>query len=586
MIQDAVVHWFRQIHLFSGLSEEEARAVLAHCVREEYEAGQVFLRRGDWDEHLYLVYEGEVSLWVYSSEGEPFGVGRCISGDYFNVEAAVWGGQAEIYARALRPCVVYKVPPSVLEFVKEKDPDVEPLLRLVARARERGRIRRPLWLKPHELLTLYERPHKMALVYQMGGPLMMGWLGVAFWAWWLFMPNFEVLIWVGAAVILAAFLWAVYLVLEWRNDVSVVTSLRAAYVERVILVYESRQEIPLHMVVAHEVYTSFFDRVWGMGDVIVRTQGPSLRLPHVPYPEAWDRVLTDYRKRHLRKRYVEEEERVERALRERLELPVPEPPKPAPAPELRERPQPMPWWQGLWHALFGARIEEGSIITYRKHWYFLLQSGCLPILGTLATLVFAVLHWLGFLSVFSVSTVTILTGLAFIFAFILFLWSYWEWRNDYYQVTDTQVVDFKKIVFGPEQRHTAPLTEIRSVDYEHPGFLARLLNFGNVYIYTGGDEPLIFQDIANPAQAQYDIFLRLDQLQRQRDMEQWARERQRFIEWLATYHKLAREAFQSPTSSPSASPPPSKMDSREEAPPEPEDKEPPVWTPPPFAPGS
>lgn len=586
MNQDAVVHWLRQIHLFSGLSEDEARTVLTHSIREEYEAGRVFLRRGDWDDHLYVVYEGEVSLWVYNDRGERQGLGRCISGDYFNVEAAVWGGEAEVYARALRPCVVYKIPRAVLEYVKERDPKVVPLLELVARARERGRVRRPVWLKPHELLTLYERPHKMALVYQMGAPLMVAWLGVAFWAWWLFMPAFEVLIWAGATVILGAFLWAIYLVLEWRNDVSVVTSLRVAYVERVVLVYESRQEIPLHMIVAHEVYTSFLDRVWGMGDVIVRTQGPSLRLPHVPKPEAWDRVLTDYRKRHLRRRYVEEEERVERALRERLELPLPEPPKPAPAPELEERAQPLPWWVALWHTLFGARVEEGSIITYRKHWYFLLQGGCFPILASVAALVVALLHWVGVWKIFSLSTVTILAGLTWIFAFILFLLAYWEWRNDYYQITDTQLVDFKKIILGPEQRHTAPLTEIRSVDYEHPGFLARLLNFGNVYIYTGGDEPLVFQDIANPAQAQYDIFLRLDHLQRRREMDQWARERQRFIEWLATYHKLAQEAFRPPpASSSSAKPGPSSppLKPTSESPPDTEEESP--WGTPPFPPG-
>jgi len=235
---------------------------------------------------------------------------------------------------------------------------------------------------------------------------------------------------------------------------------------------------------------------------------------------------------------------------------------------------------------FGARVEEGSIITYRKHWYFLLQGGCFPILASVAALMVALLHWVGVWKIFSLSTVTILAGLTWIFAFILFLLAYWEWRNDYYQITDTQLVDFKKIILGPEQRHTAPLTEIRSVDYEHPGFLARLLNFGNVYIYTGGDEPLVFQDIANPAQAQYDIFLRLDHLQRRREMDQWARERQRFIEWLATYHKLAREAFRPPSGpSPSGSSSPSRGQEHPSAPSSESEEEPPWAVPPPFPPG-
>ena len=550
MNQETLLHWFRQIHLFSFLSEGEAQEALEACEFLEFEPGEFILSKGDLDDHLYLVYEGEVSLFVRKGE-ERFGVGRCGTGDYFNVEAAIWGPPAEIYARALRPCTVYRMPRSVLTALQVRHPAMRALLNLIVRARRRGRVLRPPWMKPHELLTLYERPHFAWLLFRLWGPFALLAGAASFLLLWLFFPEMEILLWSLAGMLgLLGMGWMAYLILEWRNDAAVVTSLRAMFIGRVVLVYESRQEIPLPMIVAVEVYTSFLDRVLGTGDVIVRTEGPSLRMEKVPSPYLWERVLKDYQTRHQRQRYREEEERVQRALRERLQLPTPPEPPKVEAPELEEQVAQPAWWKVLWNAWFGSRVEEGSIVTYRKHWYFLLESVWLPLLGFVGLMVVWAVHLLGIWKVFSWVTLTYMTVLIAVFLFLVFLWFYIEWHNDYYQITDSQVVDYKKIVLGPEQRHTAPLLEIRSLDYEHPGLLARLLDFGNVYIYTGGDKPLVFRHVANPAQAQYDIFLRMEQLRRRKAMEAWQKERERFIEWLAAYHTLAKEAFTPPSLSP------------------------------------
>lgn len=578
MNQDDLLHWFHQIHLFTFLSEDEAQEALEACERMEFEPGEIILGPGDWDQHLYLVYEGEVSLFLRDVEGQPVGLGRCGTGDYFNVEAAVWGGETEIYARALRPCTVYRMPREIFVDLQKQHPDMRRLCHLVARARYRGRVHRPEWMKPHELLTLHERPHIAWLLFRAWLPLALGLGGLGFLALVPLFPEINTLLFLAAlGLFLAGGGWFLYLILEWSNDVAVVTSLRAMFIGRVVLVYESRQEIPLPMVVAVEVYTGLLDRMLGCGDVIVRTEGPSLRMEKVPLPHLWEAVLSDYRRRHQRQRYREEEERLERALRERLNLPMPPEPPKAEAPELEEAPPPLSWWKGLWNAWLGSRTEEGSIITYRKHWYFLLESAAFPVLGFMGLMLLWILHLAGWVRLFSWYSLLVMTGMVSIFLFLIFLWAYIEWRNDYYQITDSQVIDYKKIVFGPEERHVAPLLEIRSLDYEHPGLLARLLDFGNVYIYTGGDEPLIFKHVANPARAQYDIFLRMEHLRRQRAMEEWQQERQRFLEWLAAYHNVAKEAF-----TPPSTPLPPQSETEEG---KPQPKERPPGTPPPaFSP--
>lgn len=546
MVQDPRIVWLRRIHLFSSFTEEDAVAFLADGEMLHVPAGEVIFREGDPDSHLYLVYQGEVMLWTYleGKEGElhSMGLGRCRSGDYFNVEAAVWDIPAQCFARALRPTVLFRISHEALRGWRNRYPDLDALLRLVDQARERGRTRRPYWLLPHELLTVYVRPHFMAFVYRLWISLALMGVAFALFLWWFLVREYVFVLLLALGVAGLALLWAVYQFLEWRNDASAVTPLRAVQIERVLLVYEAREEIPLHMMVSKEVATGVFDRIFGMGDVIVRTQGPSLRLRQVPHPELIDRVLEEYGSRQRALRFREERAQMEAALRERLNIP-----KPGEAAEIvelkEEQPPPVPTWRAVLHRWFGTRVEEGGVITYYRHWFFLLLNAAWPIVLFVLTMVLWCGHLFRFMTLFSWRSLAYLTLGLMGLGLILFLYAYWEWRNDLYQVTPTQLVDLKRVLWGPEERHTASIGEVRSIDYEQPTFLARLLNYGNVYIYTGGDQPLVFAEVAAPAQVQYDIFQRLDAWQQQKLLEQWNQERARFLEWLATYHDLAQEVF-------------------------------------------
>ncbi len=551
-MDEQLVGWFRQIHLFAGLTEEQAQQLLQYCEPLHFRAGDIILRQGEWDTHLYLVHRGHVALWVEREDQGPLGVGMCTPRDYFNIEAAYWGGQSSVNARALTTVVVYRMPREALRLLEEMDPLGWKLVEMVARARRVGRQRRPTWMTPKELLLLYERADWWAALPHMVGPVVMALVATGVLLSRLLLPMFEVLTAIGLGLWFLALLWAVYISIEWRNDIAALTSQRAVYIHHIILIHQARQEIPLYMVVAHERFASFWERMVNIGHVVVRAEGVELHLPYVPYPALWQRVLTDYTRRHRETRYREEHEFVARALRERLGLVPPEEEEPEAVPEFDlALPEAAGAQAGLWQRLtrwfslsrwFALRHEEGNIITYRRHWIFLLRNLAvisLPLFGVSTGLALLVPHvpW---------ASMRLVALLAFLAALASVLWIIAEWYNDYYQITDTQVIEYRARLFlfvTAEARHVAPLVEIRSIDYETPGILARLLNFGNVRIYTGGEEPLVFSQVFNPKQVQSDIFARIGRLRRRQEMEQWARERQRFLEWIAVYHQLAVETF-------------------------------------------
>ena len=67
------------------------------------------------------------------------------------------------------------------------------------------------------------------------------------------------------------FIWGIWNLLDWGNDYYIVTNQRVIWLERVIGLYESRQEAPLRTVLSVGMESDQLGRIFGFGDVIVRT---------------------------------------------------------------------------------------------------------------------------------------------------------------------------------------------------------------------------------------------------------------------------------------------------------------------------
>jgi hypothetical protein len=97
-------------------------------------------------------------------------------------------------------------------------------------------------------------------------------------------------------------------------------------------------------------------------------------------------------------------------------------------------------------------------------------------------------------------------------------------------------LDIERKPLSREDKKSAPLANILSLEHTRVGILGLLFNYGTVIINIGAVQ-FTFNDVYNPSQVQYEIFDRMN-AQRQRKEEAEARkERERLVDNLATYHR-------------------------------------------------
>ena len=541
--------WLGHLHLFQGLPEEVRRAFLARARKREVQPGTWLIEHLDPNPPFVLLQTGRAEVFTRYGE-RPHLLGIIENQDHVGAEAILANRRSPISVRTLRPVVYFQVEGAHLLRLARRFPDFGRRLRLIAESHRRAREQRPSWLPAREWVLVFTQRHPIVL-----------WMR---WALAGIVGGIFTLLFVIAAVItgLMGFLGLAGLTLsltlgvlawiwiEWRNDYYIITTRRAAKVERLFPIYDSRHEVPITMINAAEVETGFWGRRFGFGEVIARTWAePPLVLEWVKHPEDVAAVLDELIRRVRVARTHEEQATIQARLRERLGLPVPQEPEAealaAVEPVGQEDARPpgiTAFVRYFTDFLFSARREQGGVVTYRKHWIFLLRRTITPLVILVGVWTVFVWHRLHQWPWPSPDALGLLVGLTSLVVFLVLIYQVWDWANDIYQITDTQILDIKAVPFGEMQRKIAPLEKVVSVDFERPSFWARVFNYGNVTIQTGPEEPLVFYHVVHPDQVQQDLFARMEALRRRKEEAEWLRQQERFIEWLAAYHSLAQEA--------------------------------------------
>jgi len=106
-----------------------------------------------------------------------------------------------------------------------------------------------------------------------------------------------------------------------------------------------------------------------------------------------------------------------------------------------------------------------------------------------------------------------LCGVGFIVPGLIVLYYFLDWRNDYFMLTDQRVIHEEHFLLtGREQRSQMLLESVQNVNLVREGYLAELLNYGNIALTTTGNQPPLMLDrVPNPVAAQRTIF---EQVQR------------------------------------------------------------------------
>jgi hypothetical protein len=546
--QEGILAVLNSIYPFRAMDDEFVQIVVDNLREVHYDEGQVIYHVGDPAGELYILYSGNVRLRLPAEvEGEVLATHK--QGDFFGHEVLEEFGVRRTTARAITDVTVLAIDEPHLAFLAENVPDVAEAFELMLASFNLIMRLRFSWLGENEAVYYLARRHPFFLIERLIALLLaFGVITTAF-LWALNLPQIgsAIPLIVFSLVMLALTVAIVWVVVDWSNDYSIITSQRVMFQELIVFLYDSRREAPLSAILSVTTETSLLGRILDYGDVIVRTFTGMITLPFVRKPDHVARIVEAewYRARVSLTRA--ERAAVEYRIREIVGLPstapapLPVPPG-VPIPQNEEEAPGQPnWFTRFFADLFFLRFEREGVIIYRKHWWILLRHIFLPSLAIITLFIFTGYLFLVPGAILPPVAGWALLGILFPILFGWWLYEYIDWRNDFFMVTDEQILDVYRKPLAHEERRAAPLRSIQSIEFERLGLIGLFLNFGTVYIRVG-DTQLTFDEVYNPSEVQRELFNRLASREYRDRLAEQQREQDRMSQWLRTYHELTNPA--------------------------------------------
>jgi hypothetical protein len=523
----------KKMHLFNGLSDERLAALAGNMGELVYENAEDLYAPGDKADAIYIVFKGGAKVSRKSSRKPPPQPDHYTVGDYFGLEPAFKRSRREAKAEVeARTTLLVLKTPEIIELIKES-PHFKNTIQIMDTSRKNSTRLFFKWLQPDETLYLIARKHFIALYQTLLGPAFLMFVPLFFLFLWGLVPDSSVPPTLAATSFLLDVVWIIWLVVDYENDFYIITNRRIVWVEKVVFLYDSRQESPISQILSGTVETGFLGRLLDFGEVVVRTYTSRITFKEIEHPYQVKAMLDEYLNRTKDVSRRQEVDAMKQAIRTKLGLVQPKNP---PAPPASQPPKAgrLTIPRLLVRELFKMRTEDAGKIVYRKHWFVLLRQAWLATLAFLLDLVGMV--YIGF----SAQVESRLTVIVIMFTALLFIFGWWvyqfaNWRNDRFELTSEQIMDIDKVPFGTEERKSGKLEDIQSINYQRIGLLGYLLNFGTVFIMVGTTE-FTFDEVHDPALVQAEIEeWRNRRLVNKRNAET-ASERERMAEWIAAYH--------------------------------------------------
>jgi len=493
---------------------------------------------------LLLVADGAVEVFDASRPERLRPYARAAAGDVLGEHR--WAGRPPaLAARAVGDAVIFRWPEDDLTTFLASQPQVHDGLRFLAESRRLAAGMAFPWLTDGETIYGLARKHPALLVRSLLLPMLafsggLGMLAVGG------LNGSGLTSCVGGALSAFGIGLGIWRALDWRNDFYIATNRRVIWLEKVIGLYDNRQESPLKMVLSVGVDSGLIGRQLGFGNVEVRTYTGAITFEDAPHPQAFATTIEALGRRlQLASRHADRQT-IHQALQQRLESGPPPVALPSyrPADPDAQRSQNE---AGLDHWSLEARFEEGGVITYRKHLAVLFGHLLLPILLLLSALALLAGSFNGSAGYSSSSLYYPVLGISAAAATLWALYEFADWANDLYQITPTHIVAVHRKPLGRESRKVAPLENILGTEVDRRGPIGILLNYGDV-IANVGAAAFRFEGVLNPSAAQQDVVRAQESLVDRRLEADRKRRQDEMVEWLAAYHQQ--------TAPPAASSPP------------------------------
>ena len=529
----------KSIFPFSQLRDDELVRIAPFFEQVAFPAGATIFSDGYPAGEVFFILSGQVKL-TCRQKNKSTTLGLLGAGDHFGDEALVREHLYETRAVCQTQVSALRIRGSKTRAIADSSTDVRGAFNFFNKTQQMACREKTPWRNESEAVVLMSRRHPFFLVLRV---LVTGILSLLAFSFLLFAAleskdsSTFLLILSFLALIAGACLcgWSAF---EWTNDYFVITQDRVLVQKKLVGFYESRRESPINAILSVGIDTSFFGRMMGYGSVTVRTYTGDLRFDRLPSPYLIHALLETRREKAANQMQTAEKDEIRVALSSRKQGTASQ--KTA---ESKSRPQDFSQegydsgsFSDLLARFFHLRTQDEESITYRTHWWILWGKTFLPGLFILAVILAIIGRWLGVLTLLP-------EGLVYLFGVILilagcgwWLYQYSDWQNDVYIITGDQLIDVYRKPLGTEDRRSAPVKNIQTVEFERKGLIRLMFNFGTVKIKIGNEE-LTFDNVYRPSQIQTEIYACYRaSLETAKKNEQ-----QKFMEWFKTYDEIKKE---------------------------------------------
>lgn len=548
----------KTIPLFQDLQGERRELELyriADLVHDQvFGNGEWIFRQGESSDRLLLVLEGRIRLTKVDPEGLTREVGWLNVGDVAGETGLLVGDFHDVIATAEGQVrVLYLLRDDFSKLLAER-PRLWQHLNISADVAERRKVRPYDWLRDDEWVVAEVQRHWSRLVRQIFAPLVfVALLGPVFYVLvGSQKPAIAVLGVVLGLLIIAMFVATMWQYLNWRNDYFVLTTQRVVHIERVGLFRTDSEEGSLDMIQdVYEVRAGLTANILNFGNLVLQTAGETvdIDMDNLPNPSRVREMIFQQIERSRARDILRARGQIRELLARRLRIeksPPPEAGEVTPPARAKRRMWLLLPFSMLWEYLFPPSWSEsgdGGTITLRRFWFagiprYVLAG--LPLVLTTFVGGYFLLQSLGELDSIAGPVAWLVAEAIFLG---VFLYIVEDWRNDYFELTPTHVieVDQRPLLLGVTRRE-ARLDRIQNLSFHIPGVLAKLLKYGHVQFETAGREGTFeMRWLRDPARIRTKISdYQYQFTQRQRRVDEMRRQEE-LLSWFATYDNLRKE---------------------------------------------
>jgi CRP-like cAMP-binding protein len=547
-----------KIHLFNGLKEDQLAGIAVKFEEREVPANHTVFKRGDKPEGFYIVFKGKVNVLRPHDKKDQEVLIWLVTGDYFGEEALVENRNRSATITAVEDTTLLFLTRVHFEELLVKYPNLKPNFLVAIKSHKLARATKFTWLGPKEIIYFVARRHKLRLYQALVVPFLSLIAPILLFVWGIFVDAVTPIA-LGTLALLFILGWGIWNTIDWSNDYYIVTNQRVIWLEKVVGLYDSRQEAPLSSILSVGVETDQLGRMLDFGNVIVRTFVGRLEFDYVDHPNQAAEMIREYWERIKSITTVSQKDVMKNTILQKLGRPVEKKKEPElpPVVVVKESLAKQPlWWVAL-KGVFSLRTEDAGKVIYRKHWIVLVQQAWQPTLIILG--MFALQVWRGIIlfnsptqslvyrnadNAFRLDTIIVALPMLSVPFIVWAIWQYVDWKNDIFMLTAEEIFDIDRAPFGKEEKRAAQLESILSISYKREGIVAYLFNYGTVEITVGGSK-FDFQNVADPASVQADINRRRMVRIAQKNENAGKDDRERFATWIAAYHENIND-FDSP----------------------------------------